>query len=318
MKEQDPLNDLYKNILYGSAKPGDKERLARWMAGFDATREGIPAEELFQERLKARTELKAHFFPPAKNILLFRSWTVAACFVLITLSMFLLVKMKESLARKNAVEMYSQHSTVPGEKKLIVLADGSRVLINGQSRIKYRKAFIGKTREIYLVGQAYFQVSHDRNKPFIIHAGKLRVQVVGTTFDIKNYPEDPDATVTVGSGKVSVNAGGVKNTWLLSPGQQLSYDQRTGKAAKLEVDTTKFINWKQGELAFSNIVLEEIARQLQRAYGVKIEIETVGLKRRKLTLRVRAKENITQVMEMLATAGGFKYRIKDRIISISK
>jgi len=318
MKEQEPLNELYQNILNGSAKPGDKERLARWMARFDAPRKIIADQDLLEEQRQARIELKEHFFPSNKTLGFFRPWIIAASFILITLSALLMVKLKEAPARKNIALAYTRNSTIPGEKKLIILADGSRVFMNGESSIKYQKVFTGKTREIYLQGQAYFQVSHDKTKPFIVHAGKLTLQVLGTTFDVKNYPDDTNASVTVASGKVSVKAKGLKSAWILTPGEQLSYDQNSGKAVELDVDTTKYMSWKDGALVFRNCALLEIAKQLQRAYGVKITIKTTGLQSRKLSLRVKAKENITQVMEMLSIAGDFKYNIKDRTISISE
>lgn len=318
MKQQDPLHELYKNILEGSAKPGDKEQLAMWMARFDAPRKEISAEDLLQEQRQAQMELKKHFFPPAKSISFLRTWITAACFILVFLGILLVVKMGENPAGKNIEVVYTRNSTAAGEKKLVILGDGSRVFMNGESSISYQQAFAGKTREVYLQGQAYFQVSHNKNRPFIIHTGKLKVQVLGTTFDIKNYADDPDATVTVGSGKVSVNAQEHKGTWILSPGQQLSYDPNSGKTVKKEVDTADYISWPDGALTFRNVELRGIARELQRAYGVKINIKQTGLDKQKFSLRIRERENITQIMEMLSTAGGFRYSIRDRTVSISK
>lgn len=318
MKQQDPLHELYKNILEGSAKPGDKEQLAMWMARFDAPRKEISAEDLLQEQRQAQMELKKHFFPPAKSISFLRTWITAACFILVFLGILLVVKIRKNPTGKNTEVAYARNSTAAGEKKLVILGDGSRVFMNGESSISYQQAFAGKTREIYLQGQAYFQVSHNKNRPFIIHTGKLKVQVLGTTFDIKNYADDPGATVTVGSGKVSVNAQEHKGTWILSPGQQLSYDPNSGKTVKKEVDTADYLSWRDGALTFRNVELRGIARELQRAYGVKIHIKQTGLDTRKFSLRIREKENITQIMEMLSTAGSFRYSIRDRTVSISK
>lgn len=320
MKEKDPLNELYKSILNGSAKSGDKERLARWMARFDAPREEIAPEELLQEQSNSLNALKAHLFPAHKStypMFSLRSWSIAASLLLTLLAALWITQVKQHPSAEKSSLIYAYDATIAGEHKIITLADGSKIFMNSASKLKYPQSFKGKTREVFLEGQAYFEVNHDQAKPFIVHAGKLTVQVLGTTFDVRNYKGDADAAVTVATGKVAVKTPADKAYWMLNPGQQLSYNVASEKALKLQVKALEYIGWKDGSLVFKNTPLQQIAKQLERAYGVTIIIKTPALEKRKLSLRIKG-ENIAKVMEMLAVAGDFKYQIKDRIITLWK
>jgi len=323
MKELDPLNELYKSILDGSAKAGDKERLAQWMARYDAVRDEISSEELAEEQNQSLGALKTRFFPPGKSSarkplhLAIRPWAIAASLVLITLAALWIVQIQQGPSVEQHLIVYTQNKTTAGERKTIRLADGSKIFMNSASKIRYPESFTGNTREIYLEGQAYFEVSHDKTKPFVVHAGELTVQVLGTTFDVRNYTGDVDAAVTVATGKVAVKTNSVKEFWMLTPGQQLAYDHTSGKSVKEQVLASEYIGWKGGALVFKNTPLSQISKQLERAYGVTIHIKTPALENRKLSLRING-ENIGKVIEMLSTAGEFKYFIKGRTITLWK
>src|SRR5690606_4748296 len=136
-----------------------------------------------------------------------------------------------------------------GEPKQLLLPDGSTVWLNSESQIQYADNFTGKTREIFLSGEASFDVKRDESKPFIVHTGSLATQVLGTSFNIRAYIEQTDIEVTVSSGKVSVSdSTGVIGELIRD--QQLSYQKSTGRFARQLVESHNTSLWKESELIF--------------------------------------------------------------------
>ncbi|KAA2243823.1 DUF4974 domain-containing protein [Chitinophaga agrisoli] len=314
--EQDPINELYRKILQGAAGTGDKEMLARWMARLDVGGEEVSDEELAIEQQASQQALHARFFPPKKHVRFKYVWLAAASIAMVIFSAIFFYN-KHSKAPGVQDIVYAENSTASGERKIITLEDGSRISMNSASHIRYTASFTGKSREVYLEGQAYFEVSHDKDHPFIVHAGKLAVEVLGTAFDVRNYQDDADAAVTVTTGKIAVKAGASSDHYVLTRGQQLTYDRQTGSVSHETVGPAEYVAWQQGAFVFREKELREVCRQLERIYGVTIHIKTPALEKKTLNFRIKG-ENISHVMEMLAASGGFQYSIKERVITLWK
>jgi ferric-dicitrate binding protein FerR (iron transport regulator) len=165
-------------------------------------------------------------------------------------------------------------ATSNGQKSQITLRDGSKVFLNSASSISYPEAFEKDKREIMLSGEAFFEVTPDKKRPFIVHSGDLITKVVGTSFNIQAF-EGQDIRVTVATGKVQVQtkegAGPKKESAvvILRPAQQAIYNQQTGMVTKT-VDLNQSLAWKNYTLYFDNNTLEEVAVQLERWYNVSI------------------------------------------------
>ena len=143
----------------------------------------------------------------------------------------------------------------------------------------------------------------------------MKVQVLGTSFNIRNYREDLKAEVTVATGKVGVMAKGSTGSWTLTPGQQLGYYIQNGDAEQLNVNPEDFSSWQKGALIFKNERLEDICKRLEKWYGVKITIQTPALKSKRISLK-QNNESLQTVLKMLGMAGGFKYEIADKNVKI--
>jgi transmembrane sensor len=118
-----------------------------------------------------------------------------------------------------------QFSTVNGQVASLTLADGTRVWLNGGSKLSYPEAFRGDKREITLTGEAFLEVTHDAKKSFIVHTGNIRTQVLGTSFNVKAYPEDSFVKVDVVTGKVGVVAA-LAPTVFLTPAEEVTVDKK--------------------------------------------------------------------------------------------
>ncbi|HEY0245282.1 MAG TPA: FecR family protein [Mucilaginibacter sp.] len=199
--------------------------------------------------------------------------------------------------------------TVPLNQQMqIILADGSKIWINGGSLLKYPQKFNSKIREVYLSGEAYFDIKHIANKPFIIHTGKVVTTVLGTAFDIKEDKISHTIKVTVTRGKVSV-ANGNKQLGILTPNQQISFNLLNSKATQTEVDAKQAIAW-QNELHFEDITFAEAASQLQQRFNVKINFSNDKVKNCRFTGTALKGEKLDKILKVICAFNNATYQTK--------
>lgn len=209
--------------------------------------------------------------------------------------------------QKHAVQLTAL--TVPlNQQKQIILADGSKVWINGGSQLKYPRQF-GKAREIYLSGEAYFDIQHDASKPFIIHTGKIITTVLGTAFDIKEDKISHTIKVTVTRGKVSV-ANGNEQLGVITPNQQISFNLLSSKAVQTEVDAIQAIAWQKTELHFEDITFAEAALQLQQRFNVKINFSNDKIKDCRFTGTALKGEKLDKILKVICAFNNATYQTK--------
>ncbi|EHQ29086.1 FecR family protein [Mucilaginibacter paludis] len=212
---------------------------------------------------------------------------------------------------------YTTISTKAGERKTVILPDSTRISLNNASAIRFAENFDGKTRGVTLTGEAFFEVRHDARRPFIVSTDQLHIQVLGTSFNVKAFPGEAQAKVTVASGKVGVYSTQPKTaTQMLLPGQQLTYTGRTATFSTSQVNPDDQHAWQQGILILKGENLREIARQLERWYNVKISIPATKLQQEQFNIK-QNNESLNHVLASLSLSGdGFHYRIKGRQVQI--
>ncbi len=167
-----------------------------------------------------------------------------------------------------------------GQKLTIKLSDGSTVKINSGSTLKYPESFKHDRREVYLEGEAFFEVQRDENRPFIVHSKKLETIVLGTSFNIRAYKEDEKVEVAVVTGKVKVKRESTDNDSevVLLPSEMVIVDKL--EMEKIEFTPEKVISWKDNIIHFEKASFEEVTKILERWYGVTFIMETGGVKGR--------------------------------------
>jgi transmembrane sensor len=131
-------------------------------------------------------------------------WMRIAAVLLITLSSTIIYINFIAISNNSAIIEWQEKQTATGTKSSVILNDGTHVILNSNSHIKFPIAFKGTTREVYLIGEAYFEVHKDHQHPFIIHTKKMNVRVLGTEFNVKAYAEDPQSETTLIRGSVEV------------------------------------------------------------------------------------------------------------------
>ncbi|MBX2901317.1 MAG: DUF4974 domain-containing protein [Cyclobacteriaceae bacterium] len=207
----------------------------------------------------------------------------------------------------------TQLTTQKGQRSLITLQDGTRVWLNADSQLKYPKNFEGQPqRQVYLQGEAFFDVTENANQPFVVVTSDLEVKVLGTTFNVRSYEKDSHIETTLIQGKVSIESkseqGHEKIT--LSPHQTAVFE-KTSKKLMLQnqVSTERYTSWREGKLIFEDESLADIVRALERWYNVKIRIENSATVGCRYSAKIDNK-TLEEVLELFKAAESIDYEIQ--------
>lgn len=202
------------------------------------------------------------------------------------------------------------------KRQIIHLPDGSTVILNADSRLDYPSAFSGKTREIFLSGEAYFDIKHDSKKPFLVHTGKIVTKVLGTAFDIKAYPGDESIRVTVTRGKVQV-LNENKSLGLITANQQISFSRKTQKYVEKSVDSKVFVAWKPEEIAFNDITMSEAAKRIEQRFGTTVEFINPAIRNCRVTATFSEDDMLEEILTVICGVTRSDFSIQNNKISIN-
>jgi len=195
------------------------------------------------------------------------------------------------------------------------LADGSFVHLNAVSSISYPRKFDGTTREVDIIGEAYFDVKREEDRPFTINVKGYRVVVLGTSFNIRAYNDEEVFSVTVETGSVKVVFQDTQKPVTLSKNQKLIFSPSDDRLKILAVNPEEELSWRKGILRFDATPMKDVEKMLERWYGVEVIIEDDAIYKKSLT-GIHQNENIKSVLESLTFATGTKYSIKNNKIII--
>ena len=179
------------------------------------------------------------------------------------------ISQKADNKKKN--EIYNQLIVPAGKRSSITFSDGTRIWLSASSRVVYPIEFMENKREIYVEGEAFLDVYHDKKRPFIVKTNRMDIQVLGTTFNVCAYEDESTQTVVLVTGKVEVKTNNDESK-TLSPNDLLAYNDRKGISVH-PVDVQEYIAWKDGFYQFKQEELEVIAKKLGKYYGKTIIID---------------------------------------------
>ena len=204
------------------------------------------------------------------------------------------------------MQQYSLHQK---ENRVIFLPDGSTVFLSPGSRLNYPSTFDGlKKREVYLQGQAYFDIKHNATRPFVVHTGKVETTVLGTAFNIKAKQDEKDITVTVTRGKVRVSDPH-KTLGVITPQQQIRYNTEKETATLSRVKNNSFLDWKNQDLFIDNLTLTEAAKLLEEQYKIKIIIKDSSIMEQRFTATFPKNEKLEEAVKSISEFNGLSYSI---------
>ena len=207
-------------------------------------------------------------------------------------------------------------STPRGRKFRMNLDDGSFVHMNSASSIIYPNKFEGETRDIEIIGEAYFDIKRDELRPFKIKVKDYYVEVLGTSFNIQAFEDEEDFSVTVESGTVKVNLDvDGNNSVVLEKDQKLIFNPNTNVTEIVDVESGAELSWRKGILRFEATPLASVEKTIERWYGVNLIIESSDLYKKTLT-GIHQNKNLKSVIEALTYATDSKYIVKNNSIII--
>lgn len=232
----------------------------------------------------------------------------AAIFVLAAGSLFFLRRSYNS--DRKIAKQYRSMKVADGKQGVLVLSDGTRIIINGGSEILFPEQFEGD-RIVYLKeGEAYFEIAKDVQHPFTVKSSQLNVRVLGTSFSVRDYRDEKQAFVSVNSGKVALDS-----TLELIAGTGSIFNKHTGTFTKQQIDTAATTAWTRGELIFQDAALQQVLQVLQHKYAVHFELKDSLLLKHRFTATFR-NSSIQTIMQQLQLMSNIHYTITNNQIVI--
>lgn len=325
------INQLIRKFISGKISKEELRDLNKW---YDSK---LNEEEVFIDSFESKEQIRNRMLSKLKNeiqieenrnkISLIRFRQIGgmvasvAAIVIISITLFINLQNKKSNEKELAASniTYLERANPNGQKSKVILTDGTIVWLNAASKIRFPEKFELTERRISLEGEAFFDVTRDENRPFVIQSKNALTTVLGTTFNIKSYEKEP-VQITVASGRVKVNmenTGSLGNDELvLVQNEQVIFSPESGELTKKNVDSNYFLSWKEDVIRFDNTKLSEVVKTLERWYDKKITIENEKLKNCKLVAEYK-NEKLYNVLQSLKFSLGIDFQVLDDEIIIS-
>jgi len=308
MNQKDFVRLLEK---YENGKCSEKElelidRFYHILEQKDSKWDNLSSNTSEQIKTEIKGRIKEHIKPESTIISTrWQFWKVAASILLVIGISFLLYKFIDS----GILSPYVTETTSNDQKNTYILNDGSLVILNNGSSLTYPKKFDPEIRAVVLSGEAFFDVSPDPQKPFIIKTEKLTTTVLGTSFNIRAYPGESKSEITVETGKVRVEQAseGSHRTEVLTPNMRAVYDKSTEKIAVENLDHQ--LAWKEDRIFLEGKTLFETTRILEKWYEAEFIFENDNIKKCVINGGFR-KDSLDNIMKNIQFITGIEYRIE--------
>jgi ferric-dicitrate binding protein FerR (iron transport regulator) len=207
---------------------------------------------------------------------------------------------------KHTVVSLNEYVTLPGEVKEFVLSDGTKVWLNSKSVLIASEPFVDENREVLLIGEGYFEVAHNKEKPFIIKSPNLKTTVLGTHLNVSDYPAELITEVSLYEGKVELSDKNItENKMVMKPGEKVSFanDEKNFYIKSIELE--KPAEWRDGILRFYDEDLNSISQKLERKFMTKILITDEEIGKLRFTASFDT-EPLDKILKLLSEAHDFK------------
>ena len=224
-------------------------------------------------------------------------------------------RMQYDKADSVGAEMVYNTLTTPSQCDfMFILADGTRVWMNAKSSLRYPVAFHGKERVVYAEGEIYLEVARDEKHPFFVMLNGMKVEVLGTSFNVNSYADEDYAEVTLVEGRVAAHVD--DRSYDLLPSRQLRWDKKNESVDIRIVNVDDYIAWKRGQYVFKGRSLEEVAKVLERWYDMEIIFEDEKSKKTVYTGVINKEENFDAFVLRLRETSSLSCRMESNRLYI--
>ncbi|MBL7969805.1 MAG: DUF4974 domain-containing protein [Prolixibacteraceae bacterium] len=254
---------------------------------------------------------------PYQKILFGPVLKYAAVFVLAFLLGSLSFYFRNKIERSELSSIYNTIIVPYGERSQISLYDGTKVWLNSGTKLRYPVVFNRNSREVFIEGEAYFDVAKDTKHPFEVNAGQLKVLVLGTRFNICAYPEENEFSATLDEG--SINAVNTTNgkAIKLNPGEQVVLNRETNGLKNQSVRTELYTLWKENLLKFEDAPFSDVIKKMERWYDVKIVVDPEINTKERYTMTIKT-ESLREMLQLVARTTKMNYDINESTVLLKK
>lgn len=305
---QEEKKRVIQAYLDGEESPEGKHLFEQWYASFsdetpNTAQPGSGTAERLWQRIAQHTHQTGEPVSdsPETRVVALASrrhygWAAAAVILLVSVASAIWYRTVAPPDPLPAVA-YVERVNAAGQRSVVRLPDGSVVYLNAGSRLRFPRSFAGKEREVWLTGEAFFTIRRNSKQPFTVRTGSLRTTVLGTSFDVRAYPAEPQIEVAVVTGKVRV--ADAQTSVLLTPDRVATYRPETGTLLAASVRSARDrASWTTGRLVFEKQKLSRIITVLNRHYNVDIRLADGRLADYELNADFD-NEPLTRVLELL-------------------
>ncbi|HQH40571.1 MAG TPA: FecR domain-containing protein [Bacteroidales bacterium] len=330
---EERIFEIIARVLNGTASLLDHQELNEWKAASEGneriylilknvwdqkdSRKLTETERRRIARLKEYAMMAGkHQQPKVKKSIIYRKvLAYAAVGIILTVSGFFAGLLWSDISREVKI---SEVVVSRGSRAQIKLPDGSIVWLGHDSRLSYPEKFDGSTREVSLLGEAYFDVESDVSHPFLVHTSGPTIRVTGTEFYVHDYPEDNFIETSLIKGKVTLV---INNRELaqMKAGSKLAYSRQNGTLIPEKFEAEYYEFWKKGEYTFIDQPFAEIALMMKRIYNVEIVFTDSRIKEKRFTGSLGSDDNVYTLLEIFRRSSStpFTYSMDNNTIYIS-
>lgn len=296
--------DLLHRFFEGKVTSEEKKDIKQWIAESDEHRDQLFKERIIFDAMIVSGKIPNSQSEPVKRKPLLRVFVELSKIAAVVVVM-LIAGIYFYTQKMNEINLATNTIIVPvGQRANIQLPDGTNVWLNARTQMTYPAYFTGAKREVELNGEAYFEVSHDAEKPFVVHTKSFEVKVLGTKFNVKAYNDAEDFTTALMEGSVEVtNTMNKNNTIRLLPDQKVDY--REGRLLCSSIEDYDIYRWREGLMCFKDIQFIDLIRQFENSYGVRIIIENEKAKEKVFSGKLRISDGIDNALRILQKDGGY-------------
>ena len=297
------MDPLLKKYLDNTISDDELEQFNKWLnlsENQEAFKQAIDiyknldTNRAFQKIRVATIDAKTKSSIPIYKRL-YRYAAIAVLLLVIASIMHLVFNYKIKSTKDNIQTAYNEITVPNGKRQNIYLPDSSLIVLNAGTKLKYRRNFNDlNNRDVFLEGEAYFVVTHNKQKPFIVHTNKMNIRVLGTKFNVSNYNNENNISVVLEEGKVEV-FNQLNKSIVITPGEKATIKGDNIMVRKVDVE--KDLLWKEGKLCFVNEPFVLILKELERHYNITIQNKYLALNNVNFTGTFTSEESIEEVLD---------------------
>jgi Fe2+-dicitrate sensor, membrane component len=325
--EIDPIECALAKYLGGELTESEKIELTAWIESSPANKKHFAdykriwekshfyfsSSKILSDQIKIKDQIITQLINDTpQNSASFWIYRVAA---ILALPIMLGIGWYIGNSKNTGGDVICEVSTPKGHISRCTLADGTEVWLNAGSTLKYPSTMNGNLREVNLDGEAYFKVTKNAHKPFVVNTKQAQIKVLGTVFNLKAYSNENKVETTLEEGRVEFKPkNSAVNPITLKPGEQVVFDHSNQNISVNNVDTYLLTAWKDGKYVFKDAELKDIINELERLYDVKFHIQNDSLLHMHFRGMFEYDQNIFSALERLELTTNKKYKMDGRQI----